>query len=89
MPVGKRSIPDIFSIEVKMESIDHEGWTITTHLASKCFGAVITDPSGNIYHQSNVCWHSHLSARRYAQKFIEWYIKLEDRHREPQASVGS
>jgi hypothetical protein len=61
-----------------MESINFEGWKITTHSVCQCFGAVMTDPSGNTYDQSTVCWYNHRSAQRYAQKFIQWYIKLED-----------
>lgn len=72
----------MLSNEVEMESIDYEGWTITTCLVSRCFGAVMTDPNGNVYHHSKVCWYSHLSARRHAQKFIKWYVELEDRRRE-------
>jgi hypothetical protein len=59
-----------------MESISHEGWTIQTDSEKRCFGAVITDPCGNIYHQTRVCWENHHAARRSAQKFIQWYIKL-------------
>ncbi|MBC7883001.1 MAG: hypothetical protein H7Y37_17050 [Anaerolineae bacterium] len=62
-----------------MESIDYQGWTITTRSDSQCFVAVVTDPSGNTFHQSTVFWYSHLSARRYAEKFIQWYTKLQDR----------
>jgi hypothetical protein len=60
-----------------METIEFKGWKIATHSVSQCFGAVMTDPSGNIYTQSTVCWYNHLSARRYAEKFIQWYIELE------------
>jgi hypothetical protein len=60
-----------------METIEFKGWKILTHSASQCFGAVLTDPSGNTYDQSTVCWYNHLSARRYAEKFIQWYIELE------------
>ncbi len=82
MSLGKKSLPQTFITEINMESIDYEGWTITTCSVRQCFGAVVTDPKGKTYPQSSICWYSHLSARRYAQKFIQWYIQLEDRLQE-------
>lgn len=70
-----------------MESIDYEGWTIRTQFAGKGFGAVMTDPNGNVFHQSTISWQSHRSARRYAQKFIDWYIKLEARQQNRDSSI--
>ncbi|MBC7883000.1 MAG: hypothetical protein H7Y37_17045 [Anaerolineae bacterium] len=48
----------------------------------------MTDPNGNVFHQSTICWQSHQSARRYAQKFIDWYIKLEVRHQDRDDAVS-
>jgi hypothetical protein len=61
-----------------MKPINYEGWTITTQVASRGIGTVMTDPWGNTFHQPTICWHSHRLARRYAQKFIDYYIELED-----------
>lgn len=60
-----------------MESLSYAGWTIKTQEADKGIGAVMTDPWGNIFHQSTINWPSHQSARLYAQKFIDWHTKFE------------
>jgi hypothetical protein len=65
-----------------MESTEYEGWTIRTFKAARGFEAVMTAPCGNVFRQPTICWQSHHSAQRYAKKFIDWYLKLEDQHRE-------
>jgi hypothetical protein len=70
-----------------MEATYYEGWTIKTHLASRGFGVVMTAPCGNTFQQPTIFWQSQGSAQRYAQKFIEWSLKLEDQRREQDLSM--
>jgi hypothetical protein len=70
-----------------MESVSYKGWTIKAYRGNRGFGAVITDPHGKPYEQSAIGWPNHLSAQHYAQKFIDWYIKLENRLQEQETAV--
>jgi hypothetical protein len=65
-----------------MESITYRGWNIRAFRGDRGFETVITTPLGMIYSQSAISWPTPHSAQRYAQKFIDWYIKLENRHRD-------
>jgi hypothetical protein len=65
-----------------MESISYKGWQIQAYSGNRGFETVITTPHGMIYCQSAISWPSPHSAQRYAQKFIDWYIKLENRHQD-------
>lgn len=62
-----------------MELVSYKGWTIRAYEGSRGFGAVMTDPNGKPYEQSAIGWPNHRSAQLYAEKFIDWYIKLENR----------
>jgi hypothetical protein len=72
-----------------METTDYEGWVIKTHFTTRGYGAVMTSPCGDTFQQPTICWQSHRSARRYAQKFIDWYIKLDSQHQNQEASLSN
>jgi hypothetical protein len=72
-----------------MESIEYTGWTIRTFKAARGFEAVMTAPCGNIFRQPTICWQSHHSAQHYAKKFIDWYLKLEEKNREQSVSMNN
>jgi hypothetical protein len=65
-----------------MEFLSYAGWMINTQEADKGIRAFMTDPSGNVFHQSIINWQSHHSARRYAQKFIDWHNTLNAQYQE-------
>ncbi|MBC8123295.1 MAG: hypothetical protein H7Y22_15845 [Gemmatimonadaceae bacterium] len=59
--------------------MNYKNWTITTHQANEGFLAVLIDPQGKKLDRPRVCLPSPESAEHYAQKFINWYVKLEER----------
>lgn len=72
-----------------MNPITYEGWQITTLLASRGIGAVMADPWGNTFHRPTIYWHSHRLARRYTQKFIDYYIQIGDLYSENRVSLNN
>lgn len=65
-----------------MEFSSYVGWIIKTKEVNKRIQAEMTDPCGNTFNQSTINWQSHPSARLYAQKFIDWHIKLNAQYQE-------
>jgi hypothetical protein len=57
----------------------YKDWTIATHQANEGFLAVLVDPQGKKLDKPRICLPSPESAEHYAQKFINWHIKLEER----------
>jgi replicative superfamily II helicase len=66
-----------------MEFLSYAGWTIRTKETNKGIEAVMTDPWCNTFHQPTISWQSHPSAMLYAQKFIDWHIKLAAQEQKP------
>lgn len=57
----------------------YKNWTITTHQANRGFLAILFDPNGERLKGPLICLPSSELAEYYAQKFINWRIKLEER----------
>ncbi len=70
----------------------YKDWTIATHRAEEGFLAVLVDPHGKKLDGPRICLPSPESAEHYAQKFINWHVKLEERRlmagRSARATVG-
>lgn len=62
-----------------METSVYRGWVITTRAANSGFVARLSEPGGRKLDGPLICMPSRESAHRYAQKFVDWYIKLSDR----------